>query len=304
MTPTQVGEPVAARQTSRIDSWVVTTGLATTRTGIAAASSSARSMRRAWSSTTRSTSAPYRCWLPVTNQTSRSASAFIESPRRQGHRPVPASRAIPGPRSAALECMHSSAATSRLGATGVTRHSPGVGAPACRAAAQRVDPPEARTEVARRGFFVVLARTEGFKPPRHDSVVTSHLGDAVAVRYNRVLPSGSNSAGRVSASQAWASHGRGLPRGHLSFPTQLCVALVQLSPRPIAPTVGGRIPQNRLRALARTPQEVHQLNYPPIESVGELVAQRAGIRLGEPLCQDSRPQAFDDPTSLDRPHRW
>src|SRR5664280_238467 len=111
MTPTQVGEPVAVRQTSRIDSWVVTTGLATTRTGIAAASSSARAMRRAWSSTTRSTSAPYRCWLPVTNQTSRSASAFIESPRRQGHRPVPASPRYPRStecctRVYALECSH------------------------------------------------------------------------------------------------------------------------------------------------------------------------------------------------------
>ena len=88
-----------------------------------------------------------------------------------------------------------------------------------------------------------------------------------------------SSAGRVSASQAWASRGRGHPRSHHSFLTQLGAALVELSPRPIAPAVGGRIAKNRLRALARSLQEVRQLNYPPIESVSELVAQRAGVRL-------------------------
>jgi hypothetical protein len=80
MTPTQLGEAVAARQSSWIDSEVVTTGFGTTRTEIAADASSAPAICRAWSSTSRSASAPYRCWLPVTNQTSRSASAFIGSP--------------------------------------------------------------------------------------------------------------------------------------------------------------------------------------------------------------------------------
>ncbi len=41
MTPTQLGVAVAARQSSWIDSGVVTTGFETTRTGIAADSSSA-----------------------------------------------------------------------------------------------------------------------------------------------------------------------------------------------------------------------------------------------------------------------
>jgi hypothetical protein len=57
-TPTQLPAAFASRQTCRIDSGLLTTGLWTTRTGIDASSSSERAISRACSSTRRSTSSP------------------------------------------------------------------------------------------------------------------------------------------------------------------------------------------------------------------------------------------------------
>jgi len=58
ITPMQLSLVSASRRTPAIASGVVTTGLATTRTGISAASSRHRAMWRAFSSTFSSTSGP------------------------------------------------------------------------------------------------------------------------------------------------------------------------------------------------------------------------------------------------------
>src|SRR5262249_9175979 len=75
-TPTQLPAVFASRQSCRIDSGLLTTGLCTTRTGIAASASSEPATSRACSSTWWSASSPYRSWLPVRNQTSCAPSAF------------------------------------------------------------------------------------------------------------------------------------------------------------------------------------------------------------------------------------
>ena len=71
MTPTQAGLPSASRSSAAIPSAVLTTGLGTTRTGIAAWPSRPLAIARACSFTRSRTSGPYRCWLPVTNHSSR-----------------------------------------------------------------------------------------------------------------------------------------------------------------------------------------------------------------------------------------
>ena len=71
--PTHAGSAFASAASCRIPSEPVSTGLATMRTGIDADSSSAAAICRAWSATWSSVSGPYRCWLPVTNQTSDAA---------------------------------------------------------------------------------------------------------------------------------------------------------------------------------------------------------------------------------------
>ena len=58
MTPTQSGLESASCRTAEMASGVVTTGLATIRTGMSAASSRQRAMWRAFSSTLSSTAAP------------------------------------------------------------------------------------------------------------------------------------------------------------------------------------------------------------------------------------------------------
>ncbi len=69
--PMQFFAEFASRQTSRIASGVVTTGLNTSVTGIAADAERPRAISRACSATLSRVSFPYRCWLPVTNQASR-----------------------------------------------------------------------------------------------------------------------------------------------------------------------------------------------------------------------------------------
>ena len=79
MTPTQAGAAVASRQTDRIASDSVTTGLGTIRTGISL-SSRDRAISFAWAVTARRASSPYSAWLPVRNHASRSAKPFIGPP--------------------------------------------------------------------------------------------------------------------------------------------------------------------------------------------------------------------------------
>ena len=79
MTPTQASAALASRRVAAMLSDDVTTGRWTTRTGIASWPSSEVATRREFSATCRSVSSPYISWLPVTNQTSSSASGFIVS---------------------------------------------------------------------------------------------------------------------------------------------------------------------------------------------------------------------------------
>ena len=70
ITPAQVSEELASRHSRRIDSASVSTGFHTIRSGISAASSRRSAICRDWWATCASVSSPYRCWLPVRNQTS------------------------------------------------------------------------------------------------------------------------------------------------------------------------------------------------------------------------------------------
>jgi hypothetical protein len=68
ITPRQVSSAVASRHTRRIAPASVSTGFHTTSQGISPAPSSRLAICRACPATWRSTSSPYRCWLPVRNQ--------------------------------------------------------------------------------------------------------------------------------------------------------------------------------------------------------------------------------------------
>src|SRR5215213_11436876 len=68
-TPTQSSSALASSMTRRMAPASVSTGLATTGTGICSAPSRASEMTRDWSATWVSTSSPYSPWLPVRNQT-------------------------------------------------------------------------------------------------------------------------------------------------------------------------------------------------------------------------------------------
>jgi hypothetical protein len=72
MTPMQASSARASRQVRRMASASFSTGLATTRTGTCSEPASRRTTSADCSATCRSVSSPYRSWLPVRNQTSRS----------------------------------------------------------------------------------------------------------------------------------------------------------------------------------------------------------------------------------------
>jgi hypothetical protein len=70
MMPMQFFAAFASLQSSVIASGVVRTGLKTIFTGIVFDSSNAAAIFLEFSATFRSVTSPYKCWLPVTNQTS------------------------------------------------------------------------------------------------------------------------------------------------------------------------------------------------------------------------------------------
>ena len=72
ISPAQAGSALAARQRSRMASGPVSTGLKTTGRGSAGSAPSPPAIRRACAATRSSASGPYRCWLPVTNQSAYS----------------------------------------------------------------------------------------------------------------------------------------------------------------------------------------------------------------------------------------
>ena len=80
ISPTQFGAALASRQTCRIDSGVVTTGLNTTRTGSPAEALSSSTTRRLLAATCSRTCGPYRFWLPVTNHASNDFSSIMVIP--------------------------------------------------------------------------------------------------------------------------------------------------------------------------------------------------------------------------------
>src|SRR5215469_14789651 len=77
ISPMQLRELLASQHKRSMDSPVVTTGLATIFTGIDGDSDSAAPMARECCSTALRVSWPYRCWLPVTNQTSSPEKSII-----------------------------------------------------------------------------------------------------------------------------------------------------------------------------------------------------------------------------------
>jgi len=77
ISPMQFGARFASRQTSLIACGVVRTGLKTTLTGISAESASDLAMIWECSATLFNVSSPYKCWLPVTNQTSNGCKSII-----------------------------------------------------------------------------------------------------------------------------------------------------------------------------------------------------------------------------------
>src|SRR5215469_14461795 len=81
ISPMQLRELLASQHKRSMDSPVVTTGLATIFTGIDGDSDSAAPMARECCSTALRVSWPYRCWLPVTNQTSSPEKSIILLPR-------------------------------------------------------------------------------------------------------------------------------------------------------------------------------------------------------------------------------
>ena len=70
MRPTQFCATFASVSSASISSGVFTTGLNTSRHGTRDEQSSAATIFCEFSATCASVSGPYRCWLPVTNQTS------------------------------------------------------------------------------------------------------------------------------------------------------------------------------------------------------------------------------------------
>ena len=74
ISPTQAGSRSASWHSARIPPASVRTGLTTTRAGMPTAASRAAAMSALSSATCSSVSGPYRCWLPVTNQTSAGGS--------------------------------------------------------------------------------------------------------------------------------------------------------------------------------------------------------------------------------------
>ncbi len=54
----------------------------------------------------------------------------------------------------------------------------------------------------------------------------------------------------------------------------------------------------------RAPQAVHELDHPAVEGARELIAEHGEARHWEPFALDPRLQTLDQPTGLDRPHRW
>src|SRR5215472_332209 len=81
ISPMQLRELLASQHKRSMDSPVVTTGLATIFTGIDGDADSAAPMVRECCSTALRVSWPYRCWLPVTNQTSSPEKSIILLPR-------------------------------------------------------------------------------------------------------------------------------------------------------------------------------------------------------------------------------
>ena len=80
ITPTHDSSALAASSTLRMESGSDCTGKARTRSGSSADSPSAAASVALCSATCASASGPYKCWLPVRNQTSRSCSAFTPPP--------------------------------------------------------------------------------------------------------------------------------------------------------------------------------------------------------------------------------
>ncbi len=70
ISPTQFAAALASRHSVRMASGVVSSGLNTTFTGIADAAESVAAISCECAATSSSVFGPYRCWLPVTNQTS------------------------------------------------------------------------------------------------------------------------------------------------------------------------------------------------------------------------------------------
>src|ERR1051326_8570595 len=70
ITPAQVRDAFASPHNSEIASGLVNTGLRTTFSGIALVAFRPSTMFRECSATVWRVSSPYKCWLPVTNQTS------------------------------------------------------------------------------------------------------------------------------------------------------------------------------------------------------------------------------------------
>src|SRR5512133_3205045 len=78
--PIQASEVLAALQTARISSGVVTTGLKTTLTGISVEASRFSTIFLECSATWAKVWGPYKCWLPVMNQISSSFREFMVLP--------------------------------------------------------------------------------------------------------------------------------------------------------------------------------------------------------------------------------
>ena len=78
MSPTQVSELFASRQSLWMDSLLVMTGFIMIFTGIWTELPKVRAISMECASTVFSVSGPYRCWLPVTNQTSRAERSIMQ----------------------------------------------------------------------------------------------------------------------------------------------------------------------------------------------------------------------------------